>query len=175
MSQVELSPTGPASPEDAAAPEVSIVVPITSKFGRPREVVEALSGELERLGKTWEAILVFDGVKGAQWEEGLLLQEQTGDQVRTIALNKPFGESVCLGSAFEHARGAIILTSPEYVQVDPRAVEALLTRLDEGSEFATSWRHPRVGPTLRNGGSTRPRSLWLSGRSTKTLPSPRLP
>ena len=129
-------------------PEVTIIVPITDLQAEPRRVVEAYGGELERLGHSWECILVYDGVAGEPWQEGLRLQAETSDQVRTIALHRAFGESVCLASAFDHARGGLILTAPQYVQVDPHSLGALFERLDDGAEFVTSWRHPRVDAWL---------------------------
>ena len=109
-----------------ARPQITIVVPVSRTDAEVREVVTALGGELDRLGHSWECILVYDGVQGAAWDTGLALQESTQNQVRTIALHKPFGESVCLSSAFEHALGDVILTSPDYVQIDPRELERLL-------------------------------------------------
>lgn len=128
----------------AKAPEITIIIPITRKTAKPREVVEALGGELDRLGRSWECILVYDGIGGALWNEGLAMQEQTHDQIRTIALHRSFGESVCLSSAFEHARGELILTTPQYVQIDPHALGDLLAVVDAGAEFATAWRNPRI-------------------------------
>ncbi|MFT4537857.1 MAG: hypothetical protein ACI841_001716 [Planctomycetota bacterium] len=127
-----------------STPEITIVVPITRKEAEPSEVVAALGAELDRLGRSWECILVYDGIGGAVWQHGLALQEATSDQVRTIALHRSFGESVCLSSAFEHARGSLILTSPQYVQVDPHALKSMLERIDQGAEFVTSWRDPRI-------------------------------
>lgn len=108
----------------------------------------ALGGALERLGMTWEAILVYDGIKGDVYELGTRLQEKTQDQLRTIALHRPFGESVCLSSAFEHARGALVVTTPQYVQIDPAEVEKLFQAIDDGADFVTTWRHPRVDSRL---------------------------
>ncbi len=125
-------------------PEVTIVVPVQSRLARIEDVVAALSGELERLGKTWEAILVFDGLKGELWQRGLKMQAESQDQVRTIALHRPFGEAVCLASAFEHARGEIILTSPEYVQIEPRDIGSLFRSFDNGSDVATAMRTGRI-------------------------------
>lgn len=140
---------GEAEPSSGApAPDVTIVVPITFQDAHPTQVVRALGGELERLGRTWECILVYDGIGGAVWQEGLRLQAETTDQVRTIALHRAFGESVCLASAFAHARGELVLTSPQYVQVDPRGLEDLFARLEQGAEFVTTWRHPRIDPWL---------------------------
>lgn len=134
--------------EVAAAPEVTLVVPLLDEHAKVTEVVEALGGELDRLGRTWEALLVYDGLKGALWEEGLALQASTHQQVRTIALHKPFGESVCLNSAYEHARGRLFLTSPQYVQIDPRELGRMLETLDAGADVVASWRHPRIDAGL---------------------------
>ena len=91
-------------------PDVTIVMPVQDLDAEVESVVAALGGELERLGRTWEAILVYDGIQGEPWRVGLELQASSEEQVRTIALHKAFGESVCLTSAFEHARGSVILT-----------------------------------------------------------------
>lgn len=128
--------------------DVTIVVPVQAEDADVVSVVEAYGGALGRAGRSWEALLVYDGVKGAAWEAGLGLQASTEQQVRTIALHKPFGESVCLSSAFEHARGEVILTAPQYVQIDPAEVEALLERIEAGADLVTSWRRSRVDPWL---------------------------
>jgi len=130
------------------APDVTIVVPVLDEKARVREVIEALGGELDRLGRTWEALLVYDGIKGELWEVGLALQAGTQQKVRTIALHKPFGESVCLTSAFDHARGRVLLTSPQYVQIDPHELGRLLERIEDGADLAACWRHPRVDARL---------------------------
>ena len=63
-------------------PEVTIIVPITDLQAEPRRVVEAYGGELERLGHSWECILVYDGVAGEPWQEGLRLQAETSEKIR---------------------------------------------------------------------------------------------
>ena len=129
-------------------PEVTIVVPVLDLEAEVEEVIAALGRELDRLGRSWEALLVFDGVKGQPWEAGLALQERTDQKVRTIALHKPFGESVCLTSAFDHARGQLIMTSPQYVQVDPHDLGRLFERIDGGADLAAAWRKERIDARL---------------------------
>ena len=138
------------SPPDTLGdpPEVTLVVPILSDRAEVGAVVEGLGEAMEALGRTWEAILVYSGVSGACWEEGLALQSSSHQQVRTIQLHKPFGEAVCLSSAFHHARGRWILTSPQYIQVDPLSLAALFERADDGADFVASWRSPRIDAWL---------------------------
>ncbi len=139
----ESRPRGPRRNVEGSA--VSVIVPVTAPTARVREVVEALSKELERLGRDHEFILVFDGVRGRAWDEA---QALAGRNVQVIGLQQSFGESVCLSAGYEKARGTILLTSPQYVQIDPAAIEPMLAAIDQGVDFVTPWRHPRVDPWL---------------------------
>lgn len=130
------------------APDITIVFPVQTHKAEIEQVLDALSGSLEALGFTWECILVFDGIKGDLWRRATELQARTHDQVRTIGLHKQFGETVCLSSAFEHARGGLILTTPAYVQVDPQELYKLFAAIDDGADFVATWRTPRVDSKL---------------------------
>ncbi|TDJ65939.1 MAG: glycosyltransferase [Planctomycetota bacterium] len=142
------SSTGAPGAPPAPRLDVTVVIPISHPRAEVPEVVLALGAELDRLQRSWECILVYDGIRGPLWEVGLALQESTGGQVRTIALHRPFGESVCLASAFEHAHGEVIITAPQYLQVDPREIGRLLAGIDDGADLVTSWRSPRVDAWL---------------------------
>jgi glycosyltransferase involved in cell wall biosynthesis len=139
----ESRPAAPRRSVEGAA--VSVIVPVTSPTAQVREVVVALSAEFERLGRDHEFIFVFDGVRGPAWEEA---QALAGGRVQVIGLQQSFGESVCLSAGYEKARGRILFTSPQYVQIDPAAVEPMLAEIDRGADFVTPWRHPRVDPWL---------------------------
>ena len=139
--------------EPAAEPlrgrlDVTIVVPVQSELAEVREVVEALGAELDREGRTWEIFFVFDGVSGRAFETVRALRREHGPKVKSISFKNPFGESVCLSAAFERARGRYLITTPQYVQVDPTELSRMLARLEEGSDFVTPWRSPRVDPWL---------------------------
>jgi glycosyltransferase involved in cell wall biosynthesis len=138
----------PARVPGARTLDVSIVVPIVDPDAEVGEVVKALGGELERAGRTWECILVFDAVRGPAYQAAQALAGQHGERVRLISFKSPFGESICLSAGVEKARGKVILTSPPYVQIDPVEVRAMLARIEEGADFVTPWRKPRVDPWL---------------------------
>jgi len=145
-------PPEPALEDTGVWPElelnVSVVVPVTNSAAEVRDVVEALGAELLRENRSWEVIFVFDGVTGRAWEEVQKLRRDYPNKVRSISFKNPFGESVCLSAAVERARGRYLVTSPQYVQVDPVVLRAMLGALDEGADFVTPWRSPRVDPWL---------------------------
>jgi glycosyltransferase involved in cell wall biosynthesis len=151
----ELAPAGVTLPvglrsDPAAAPtlDVSVIVPVTAAAAEIGQVVAALGGALDRLGRSWEVILVFDGLRGRVFQEAQVLAQKLGNQLKLISFNQHFGESVCLSAGFERALGRVIITSPQYVQIDPLELEPMLAALDAGADLVTPWRHPRIDPWL---------------------------
>ena len=134
--------------KEVEALDVSVIVSVQDEEADIGEVVKALGSELDRQGRSWEIIFVFDGVGGPLLKAAKDLRDVYGKQVKTIVFKNAFGESICLSAAFERARGRYIVTSPQYVQVDPIELAPMLTALDEGADFVTPWRHPRVDPLL---------------------------
>jgi glycosyltransferase involved in cell wall biosynthesis len=128
--------------------DVTVIVPVSSALAEVREVVEALGAELDHEERSWEVVFVFDGVAGRAWEEVQKLRRDMPGRVRSISFKNPFGESICLSAAFERSRGEYIVTSPQYVQVDPIELRSMLAALDDGADFVTPWRSPRVDPWL---------------------------
>ncbi len=135
-------------PETVGSLDVTVVVPVQSDEAEVRQVLQALGDELDRAKRSWEIFFVFDGVQGAAWEKAEELRKEFGKRVRTIVFKNAFGESVCLSAAVEKALGRIIVTSPQYVQVDPIELGDMLDEIDKGADFVAPWRHPRVDPVL---------------------------
>lgn len=134
--------------ESTATLDVSVIVPISTGDGAIGEIVQALGDELDRLGRTWEIIPVFDGVRGPAWDEAMRLSGARPERIRPLAFQAAFGESSCLTEGFRAARGRVILTTPQYVQIDPHEIGPMLATIEQGVDFVTPWRHPRVDPVL---------------------------
>lgn len=128
--------------------DVSIVVPVQSPDAEVLEVTQALGDQLDRMRRTWEIIFVFDGVGGAALERVGDLRKIHGSRIKTILFKNPFGESVCLSAAYERSVGRFLLTSPQYIQIDPLELRPMVALTDEGVDFVIPWRHPRVDPFL---------------------------
>jgi glycosyltransferase involved in cell wall biosynthesis len=126
--------------------DVSVIVPVRTTHAHVREVCTALAAVLDRLGRRWEFIFVFDGVRGEAWRQAEELARLHGDRVQALHMQQSFGESTCLAAGFERARGAIIATSPQYVQIEPAEFGRMLVELDKGADFVAPWRKERVDP-----------------------------
>ena len=128
--------------------DVTIIVPVQIPDAEIEQVIAGLGGELDRQGRSWEVILVFDGVRGPAWRRAQELDEVYGARLKTITFENHFGESVCLSAGVERALGRVIITSPHYVQVDPVELETMLGAIDDGADLVTPWRKPRIDPFL---------------------------
>ena len=128
--------------------DVTIVVPVQTGEAEILEIVEAFGGELDRLGQTWECIFVLDGVRGVAAEKTAELVKTSGGKVRSLSFERAFGGSACLSAAMEEAQGRLILTTPPYVQVDPKELAGMLELIEQGSDFVAPWRQPRVDPII---------------------------
>lgn len=141
------TPAGSAAAGQPAL-DVTVVIPVQSSEAEVREVLEALGAELDREQKSWEVIFVFDGITGRAWDVVEELRAEWPGRVKTIAFKNHFGDSMCLGAALEMALGRIIVTSPQYVQIDPVELGPMLQAIEGGADFVTPWRSPRVDPWL---------------------------
>src|SRR5690606_40701572 len=56
--------------------------------------------------------------------------------------------SIALSAGAAHARGALILNFPQYLQIQPDDHVKVVKALENGADFAATWRHPRVDPWL---------------------------
>jgi len=152
--EVQAAPLDASLDAESPRVDVSIVIPVQSDAAEIKDVVDALGGELDREGRSWECFLVFDGVGGRALEALGELRERYGSRVKSITFKNAFGESVCLSAAMERARGRYLLTTPQYIQVDPVEVGPMLKALDDGADFVTPWRKDRVDPWLNRLQST---------------------
>ena len=133
--------------DSAEAVDVSIVVPVTDQQNDYEELIEAYTSEMARTDRKHEFIFVLDGVAG-KTKEALLQKKESGTPMTVISLARPFGVSVALTAGVELAQGAYVITSPSYLQIDPAELRRLMETLDNGADFVTPWRYPRVDPWL---------------------------
>jgi len=142
------SSTSNRTPPAPRPRDITVVLPVTSPHAELDQVVASLSEQFTRMGKDWEFALVFDGVRGDAWRKAEELRGRLGDRILTIAFEKPFGESVCLSAGAEISGGRVLVTSPQYVQIDPVEVRRMLEQIETGADMVAPWRNPRVDPWL---------------------------
>ena len=126
------------------AVQVSIVVPVSGRWGDLRDIYDQHAKEISATGHSYEFIFVLDGPDESTLQPLRALKLEH-PEIQVIALNRWFGEATALAIGLEHSRGSVILTLPSYFQVEPFEIRRLLEQLKEGGyDMVVAWRHPRI-------------------------------
>ncbi|HKY32879.1 MAG TPA: glycosyltransferase family 2 protein [Candidatus Polarisedimenticolia bacterium] len=135
---------GPAA---AAAPELSVVVPVFDEQDNVGPLHDEVVSVLEGLGRPFELLFVDDG-SSDQSPARLRALRAADARVRVLRLDRNSGQTAALSAGFAAARGAVVLTLDADLQNDPRDIPGLLAALD-GHDAAVGWRAGRSDTWLR--------------------------
>ena len=129
-------------------PAVSVVVPIYNEADNLEDLHRELTQALEAMGRPYEIILVDDGSRDGSLERMAAL-EARDRRVRVLALRRNFGQTAAFSAGFDHARGAVVVTSDGDLQNDPADIPRLVAKLEEGFDMVCGWRQERQDPTSK--------------------------
>ncbi len=126
----------------AAAPELSLFLPVLDEESNLRPMHEKIRLALDALGKTAEVIYVDDGSTDKSLE--VLREIAAGDgRVRVISLRRNYGQTAAMSAGIDAAKGAILIPMDADLQNDPADIARLLIKLDEGYDVVSGWRKNR--------------------------------
>jgi dolichol-phosphate mannosyltransferase len=129
-------------------PDLSIVIPALNERQALPELLVEIEAACEKLGASWEAIVVDDGSTDGTIEmlEGLAARQP---QVRGIRLRRNFGKSAALAAGFERCTGSVVVTIDGDGQDDPADIPTLLDALGSGADLVSGWKRDRRDPWTR--------------------------
>lgn len=148
---------------DAAAPSLSIVVPILNEAQNIPILHRELGAALGELDAAPEIIFIDDGSTDGSAEvlEGLALEDP---RVRVIRFRRNYGQTAALAAGFKYCRGEIVVTLDGDLQNDPADIPRLLDKMAEGYDLVSGWRKDRKDKTL-----TRKIPSWAANRLINKL------
>jgi glycosyltransferase involved in cell wall biosynthesis len=128
-------------------PDLSIVIPVYNEAPNLESLCREFTEALERLGRSYELILVDDGSTDESFD--VLRQCQARDvRIRVIQFRRNFGQTAAFAAGFAEAKGRLIITADADLQNDPRDIPAMVAKLDEGYDIVCGWRKDRQDPWL---------------------------
>jgi glycosyltransferase involved in cell wall biosynthesis len=111
------------------APELSIVIPAYNEAESLDPLLAELRVALERVGRTYEIVLVDDGSRDGTAER-IALEARRDARVRAVLLAENAGQSAALAAGLSRARGSVIVTLDADLQNDPADLPRLLAALE---------------------------------------------
>jgi glycosyltransferase involved in cell wall biosynthesis len=122
---------------------LSVVIPLYNEEENVQPLYDELKGVLEKLGRSYEVLLVDDGSGDGTFEK-LKAIAAADPHVVVLRFRRNFGQTAALSAGIERAQGAVIVPMDGDLQNDPADIPKLLEKMDaEGFECVSGWRKNR--------------------------------
>lgn len=135
---------------------LSVVICVGKRHDEFRRLLDDYDAALREHVEKFEYVVVIDGDHP---DAVLDLNEfaKGRNNVRTVQLSRPFGDSVSVSVGLDASRGELIMTLPCYYQIDPRSIGDLVAALGD-NDMIEGRRWPRRDSKLNRF------STWLYHR-----------
>ena len=133
-----------ATPAPAAAPDVSIVVPVYNEIGNVDGLIERIAAAMQGQPWSFELIAVDDGSSDGSGQRLCELADRH-PWLRAVRLARNYGQSSALQAGFERVRGRYVVTLDADLQNEPGDIPLLVQRLEEDQsiDMVSGWRKDR--------------------------------
>jgi undecaprenyl-phosphate 4-deoxy-4-formamido-L-arabinose transferase len=108
------------------APEYSIIVPVYNSEQTLSGLYERTAAVFTKAGYSFEMIFVDDFSHDKSWEILQQLKKQHPENITAIKLAKNFGQHNAVFCGLEHARGELIVTIDDDLQIPPEEISKLI-------------------------------------------------
>jgi glycosyltransferase involved in cell wall biosynthesis len=121
---------------------LSVVVPLFNEAASLAPLVQQLLAALRPLNLAFELVLVDDGSRDGTGEA---LQRLSGEipELVAVLLRRNYGQTAAMAAGFDASQGQVIVTLDGDLQNDPADIPLLLSKLAEGYDLVSGWRHQR--------------------------------
>jgi len=122
--------------------DISIIVPLYNEEDNVILLYESLSEVMKGINKKYEIIFIDDGSidKTSEIAESL---HKKDENLKVIKFRRNYGQTPAMQAGFDHAKGNIILSMDGDLQNDPKDIQKLLKKIDEGYDIVCGWRKDR--------------------------------
>jgi glycosyltransferase involved in cell wall biosynthesis len=131
----------PTQAPETALPEISCVIPAYNEAGNISAAIESVAGEMRRLGRDFEIVVVDDGsTDGCAAEAAAMIGEFP---LRVVRLSRNFGKENAMTAGLERARGRAVIVIDADLQEPVSYLEVFLRQWDAGYEMVYGVRADR--------------------------------
>ncbi len=130
-------------------PSVSIVIPVYNEIDNLPELVRRVVAVGRTLGRPWEVVLVDDGSRDGTTEALGQLTDAHPGEVKSLILNRNYGQHNAILCGFSFARGDILVTLDADLQNPPEEIPRLVEAIDAGNDVVGTVRADRQDTLFR--------------------------
>ena len=123
--------------------KVSIIVPVYNEEESLGLLYSAVEKSAKTIGLPWELILVDDGSRDGSRKKIEELVSAHKGQVSAVILRRNFGQTAAIAAGIDNSSGEIIVLIDADLQNDPADIPLMVSKLQEGYDLVSGWRHNR--------------------------------
>lgn len=128
--------------------DVTVIVPVFNNAPTLDSLLDRIIAAVAPVCGSFEIVCVDDGSRDESL--ALLRRRASNDpRLRPIALRRNYGIQAAACAAFDHARGARIVSIDADLENQPEDIPTLLRQLDAGYDLVCGYRTDRRAPLLR--------------------------
>ncbi len=128
---------------------LSVVIPVFNEQESLPALLERTIAACERVGKSYEIILVDDGSNDNSADILSEAARQPGSNVVAVLLNRNYGQHSAIMAGFEQAEGEVIITLDADLQNPPEEIPRLVAAIEEGYDVVGTIRANRQDSFFR--------------------------
>lgn len=128
---------------------LSIIIPLYNEQESLAELLHQLQQIITANSYQAEIIFVDDGSTDNSFAELKNLANQSTLDIKIIRFRRNFGKSSALAAGFNLAQGEIIITMDADLQDDPAEIPNLISKINEGYDLVSGWKHQRKDPFIK--------------------------
>jgi len=112
--------------------ELSVIVAVYNEEEVLDELDRRLRSALQKIGRSYEVILVDDGSRDRSFEIMRRLQSNDPEHIHALSFTRNFGHHIALTAGLDHAHGDVVIMMDADLQDQPEEIPKLLAKLDDG-------------------------------------------
>lgn len=126
--------------------DISVVVPLYNEEESLEELVNWITGVLNKNFLSFEIVFVDDGSDDKSWEVIECLAS-VNKSIKAIRFRRNYGKSAALYSGFGVSEGDVVITMDADMQDDPEEIPGLYKMIKEqGFDLVSGWKKERYDP-----------------------------
>lgn len=126
--------------------KISIIAPIYNETGNIQKLYERILDVMEKIGESWELIMVDDGSRDGSTD--LIRNLHSKDpRVRPVIFARNFGHQIAVTAGMDFSRGEAVVIIDADLQDPPELILEMIEKWREGYEVVFAVRSKREGET----------------------------
>ncbi len=126
---------------------LSVIIPVYNEEESLPSFAEELIAAVSKIPMPWEIIFVDDGSSDRS-QETIKKIAATDKRVKGVFLGRNAGQTSALSAGIQKSSGTSIACLDADGQNDPKDIERLISKLNEGYDVVSGWRKHRKDPWL---------------------------